>query len=201
MDRPRSLSPDSRLVIDGLLNLDIVQRSPRTTQVAESLLNLAEEVLLPIDGNIDTNVEQEQTDDIEEPQIEANPPAQDQTPSRPKKQTKKRKGKGRRKKHYVLKRRHQINYRKIPKSRNENVEIDEPMIFDMDPPAEPVPNIDEDMDESEDEAPILPEKGNQIEIIQNCFDCFIIFILFFQTPLENWNLKQKNLLSSECTTL
>ena len=79
MDRPRSLSPDSRLVIDGLLNLDIVQRSPRTTQVAESLLNLAEEVLLPIDGNIDTNVEQEQTDNIEDAQIEANP-AQVQQP-------------------------------------------------------------------------------------------------------------------------
>ena len=139
MDRPRSLSPDSRLVIDGLLNLDIVQRSPRTSQVAESLLNLAEEVLLPIDGNLDTNVEQEQTDDIEEPQIEANPPAQVQKPSSRQKQTKKRKGKGRRKKHYVTKRRHQINYRKIPKSRKENVEIDEPMIFDMDPPAEPVP--------------------------------------------------------------
>ena len=161
MDRPRSLSPDSRLVIDGLLNLDIVQRSPRTSQVAESLLDLAEEALLPIDGNIDTNVEQEQTENIEDAQIEANPPAQAQPSVVPQKQTRKRKG--RRKKHYVTKRRKQIDYRKFPanRRRQENVEIDEPMIFDMDPiePTEPVPN-NEDLDESEEEPPILPEKGN-----------------------------------------
>ena len=168
MDRPRSLSPDSRLVIDGLLNLDIVQRSPRTSQVAESLLNLAEEALLPIDGNIDTNLEQEQADDFEE-QIEANPPAQAQLPPEPKKV--KRKRKSRNKKHYVKKRRNQTNYRKFPAKRRradgDDVEVDEPMIFDMDPAeaTEPIPNNEDDMDESEEEPPILPEKGNQIVII------------------------------------
>ena len=158
MDRPRSLSPDSRLVIEGLLNLDIVQRSPRTSQVAESLLNLAEEALLPINENIDTNLEQEQADDFDE-QIEANPPAQE-----PKKM--KRKRKSRNKKHYVKKRRNQTNYRKFPAKRHradgDDVEVDEPMIFEMDP-AEPIPNIEDldlDLDESEEEPPILPEKGN-----------------------------------------
>ena len=59
MNRQRSLSPDSRTIVDGLLDLQIIQRSPRTIALAQGLLNLAEEAFASVDVENDIeNVEQ-----------------------------------------------------------------------------------------------------------------------------------------------
>ena len=162
MDRQRSLSPDSRIVVEGLMNLELVQRSPRTNSIAETLITLAHDALAPINEN---EFQQEfDISDIEHHDEEPVPEAivEEGNKDPPKKKRKKRTLKGRATKHgRKAKKRRQHNYRKFPvKPRADEEEEDQhaPDLFDMEPAEPPQDPNDE---ESDDEPPpILPEKGN-----------------------------------------
>ena len=160
MDHQRSLSPDSRTVIEGLLNLEQVQRSPRTTSIAESLLNLAHDALAPIDENeLQQEFDIPEIEHQEEPVPEA--PVEEANKDPPKKKRKKRTLKGRATKHgRKAKKRRQHNYRKFPvKPQADEEDQHAPELFDMEL-AEEVPQDSNDEESDDEPPPILPEKGN-----------------------------------------